>query len=147
VQDAEFLFRLLNSPGWLQFIGDRKVYTMEAAKQYIQRIQSTTDFYYWVIKESNTNLSLGIISFLKRDYLPHFDIGFALLPEYCKMGVAFEAASVVCEYYKSAGHNPILATVLRENGTSIRLLEKMGFTFERDIDYNGQVLQVFTSAT
>ena len=33
--DASFIFELLNTPGWLQFIGDRGIKTMQDAEQYI----------------------------------------------------------------------------------------------------------------
>ena len=33
--DAEFILELLNSPGWLQFIGDRGVRTTDDARNYI----------------------------------------------------------------------------------------------------------------
>ena len=36
-EDAEFIFELLNSPKWLQFIGDRKVKNIKDAKNYIRR--------------------------------------------------------------------------------------------------------------
>ena len=35
-EDAAFVLELLNTPKWLQFIGDRKVHTLEAAKEYIR---------------------------------------------------------------------------------------------------------------
>ena len=36
LQDTAFIIELLNSPGWLQFIGDRNVKTHEQAVQYLQ---------------------------------------------------------------------------------------------------------------
>lgn len=34
--DAKFIIQLLNSPGWLEFIGDRNVKTDEQAVDYLQ---------------------------------------------------------------------------------------------------------------
>ena len=35
LDDAPFIIELLNSPGWLQYIGDRNVKTIEQAEQYL----------------------------------------------------------------------------------------------------------------
>lgn len=35
VEDSEFMFKLLNYPSWLQFIGDRGVRTLDEARDYI----------------------------------------------------------------------------------------------------------------
>ena len=36
VEDAAFIFELLNTPKWFEFIGDRKVRSIEAAGEYIR---------------------------------------------------------------------------------------------------------------
>jgi hypothetical protein len=35
IQDAEFILSLVNTPGWLEFIGNRDVHTLEDAKLYL----------------------------------------------------------------------------------------------------------------
>ena len=35
--DTDFIIALLNSPGWLQFIGDRNVRTKEEAVAYLEK--------------------------------------------------------------------------------------------------------------
>ena len=34
--DAPFMLELLNSPGWLTYIGDRKVHNLLDARQYLR---------------------------------------------------------------------------------------------------------------
>ena len=36
IEDASFILELMNTPLWLQNIGDRGVHTIEAAEQYIE---------------------------------------------------------------------------------------------------------------
>ena len=36
LDDTEFIIRLLNSPGWLQYIGDRNVRDKEQAENYLR---------------------------------------------------------------------------------------------------------------
>ena len=35
--DAPFIFKLMNSPGWLQYIGDRKIASVRDAENYIAK--------------------------------------------------------------------------------------------------------------
>ena len=35
--DDAFIFHLLNTPGWVQFIGDRHIKTLEDAQNYLQK--------------------------------------------------------------------------------------------------------------
>jgi ribosomal-protein-alanine N-acetyltransferase len=141
--DHEFIFRLVNSKDWLAFIGDRNVSSPAHAKLYIERIMRTDNFFYWVIRIRDTHVPVGIVSFLKRDYLPHFDIGFALLREHYNNGYAFEATSAVLSEYNMQGHHHILATVQPDNNKSISLLGKLGFAFERSLEQNGIELKIF----
>ena len=45
--DYEFIHELVNTKGWLQFIGDRNIHSKEAAIAYIDKIKGMPNFYYW----------------------------------------------------------------------------------------------------
>jgi ribosomal-protein-alanine N-acetyltransferase len=141
--DQKFIFELVNSKDWKAFIGDRNVNSVDEAKSYIEKILATKDFYYWVIRKKESGTPVGIASFLKRDYLSDFDIGFALLPEYYQQGYAFEATSALLTRCSNEGHRVILATVLPSNTKSIELLKKLNFQFDREIQNNTTPLQIF----
>ncbi|MEZ4902852.1 MAG: hypothetical protein R2822_14425 [Spirosomataceae bacterium] len=53
--DSHFLYQLVNSKGWLRFIGDRKVHSLEDAISYINKIQTTENTYYWVVRKKKGN--------------------------------------------------------------------------------------------
>ena len=64
--------------------------------------------------------------------LEDIDIGYALLPEFCSQGYAFESASAVMSYAREKlSAKRVLAVVNPNNQSSIRLLDKMGFQYER----------------
>ena len=136
VDDAEFILRLLNEPSFIQNIGDRGVRTIDDAGAYILKgpIASYEQFGFglWLIETKPAGLPIGICGLLKRDVLEDVDIGYALLPEFCSQGYAFEAAAAVMSYAKEKlGSKRVLAVVNADNQSSIRLLEKMGFQYER----------------
>jgi RimJ/RimL family protein N-acetyltransferase len=136
---------LVNSPGWIKFIGDRNIKTIEDAGKYIRRILSDGLIHYWVVHLQEPQMAIGLITFIKRSYLDHPDIGFAFLPAHAKLGYAFEAAhAVLLELMQSGKHPTILATTVKENDTSVRLLKKLGFSFKKAFRNEDDELYLFS---
>jgi RimJ/RimL family protein N-acetyltransferase len=136
LDDAEFILRLLNEPSFIQNIGDRGVRTIDDAGAYILKgpIASYEKFGFglWIVETKSAGLPVGICGLLKRDVLEDVDVGYALLPEFCSQGYAFESASAVMSYAREKlGAKRVLAVVNADNQRSIRLLGKMGFRYER----------------
>ena len=136
VDDAEFILRLLNEPSFIQNIGDRGVRTIDDARAYILKgpIASYEEFGFglWMVETRLENTPIGICGLLKRDVLDDVDIGYALLPEFWSQGYALESASAVTSYAsESLGLKRVVAVVNADNQSSIRLLERMGFKYER----------------
>ena len=142
--DHVFVRELVNSKGWLEFIGNRDVHSQADALAYIDRIVNTPDLFYWVVRLKSEGTPIGIISFLKRDYLEHFDLGFAFLPEYGGQGYAFTAAAAIQSMVQQMlSHQTILATTIPSNAQSIKLLTRLGFEFEKEIMAAGETLLVY----
>ncbi|MFN0189458.1 MAG: GNAT family N-acetyltransferase [Bacteroidia bacterium] len=140
VHDAPFIFRLVNSPSWLKYIGDRNVKTEEDAKKYLKNgpLKSYDDNgfgLYWVgLRDSN--IPIGMCGVIKRADFESPDIGFAFLPEYEGKGYGYESASAVLDYCKTEFHlKRILGITLEANSASVRLLEKLGLSFEKKFIY------------
>lgn len=141
---AAFIFELLNTPGWLAFIGERNIKSLEDASNYIQKIQESPIVNYWVASLKEIGTPIAIVSYVKRDYLKHWDIGFAILPQYASQGYAYEAAKrILKEVLKNPFSNYIVATVMQENTPSIKLLEKLGLTFQEEIERDGKLLCLY----
>jgi [ribosomal protein S5]-alanine N-acetyltransferase len=144
--DNAFIFELVNTEGWLKFIGNRNVHTEADAIAYIQKINANAAITYWIVKLKKTTETLGIITFIKRDYLDYPDIGFAFLPDYSNKGYAFEATQKVLEFLTQNNNlTHILATTIPENISSINLLKKLGLAFDRTIEIENEVLHIYRS--
>lgn len=142
--DDRFILELLNTPGWLEFIGDRNVQTPEQARDYISKINENSKVKYWVVRLRHQGTPIGIITYIKRDYLEFKDIGFAFLPVYTKKGYAFEATTSVLNHLTETPEiKSILATTVKDNVNSICLLDKMGFRFDRQIRIEAQNLLLY----
>lgn len=145
-EDAVFIEQLVNTEGWLKFIGDRNIHSITDAEAYIEKITANSNINYWILTINATQKKAGVISFIKRDYLEHWDIGFALLPEEHGRGYAYEGALCILKHNASTGkHQQFLATVMRSNATSVKLLEKMGLSFEKEIASDAGPLLLFSS--
>jgi [ribosomal protein S5]-alanine N-acetyltransferase len=143
-EHAAFIKELLNTEGWLTFIGNRNINSMEDAKTYIEKITRATSINYYVVHENATEAAGGVVTFIKRDYLLHHDIGFAFLPSYNGKGYAFEAATALVKYVaKEKECTNLLAIVLPQNISSIKLLGKLGFVYQKQIEVDGEMLHMF----
>ena len=69
---------------------------------------------------------------LKREELSDPDIGFAFLPDFWKQGFGLESATAVLnDARERLGRQRILAITSLDNEASIKLLERLGFRFEK----------------
>jgi len=137
-EDADFILRLLNEVSFIQYIGDKGVRTLEDARSYILTgpVASYEKFGFglWLVEKKDERVPMGICGLLKRETLNDVDIGYALVPEFWSKGFALEAASAVLSYaIRELGLKRIVAIVSPDNQSSIRLLEKSGFRFEKMI--------------
>ncbi|HEV7230047.1 MAG TPA: GNAT family N-acetyltransferase [Bacteroidia bacterium] len=147
ISDAAFISELVNTKGWIRFIGERNVRTPEEAQAYVQKLMSNPAIHYKVVRLKETKSPLGIITFIKREYLDHPDIGFAFLPSHNKQGYAYEASqALLLEISKNTSYTQILATTVPENTSSIRLLEKLGLKFSNAITADGTGLHVYSAS-
>ena len=136
--DAEFMLTLLNEPSFVRNIGDRGVRTIADAESYITAgpLASYERFGFglYIVQLKRSGASIGICGLLKRETLRDVDIGFAFLPRFWSRGYAFESAAAVREHARNdVGLQRLVAIVDPVNAGSIRVLEKLGFTFERMI--------------
>jgi RimJ/RimL family protein N-acetyltransferase len=136
VDDAGFILRVLNEPSFIQNIGDRNVRTIEEARAYILNGPVASyekhGFGLWMVETKDAGTHIGICGLLKREVLEDVDIGYALLPEFWSRGYALESASGVLSFARQQlGLHRVVAVVNPENQSSIRLLEKLGFQFEK----------------
>ncbi len=131
--DPEFILELVNTKGWLKYIGDKKVKTTEDAAKYISDGPMASyvkhGFGLWLVVRKETNAAIGICGILKRETLVHPDLGFAFLPRYEGCGFAFEAATGTLTYARGELKLTTLeAITVQSNVRSIALLERLGFS-------------------
>jgi RimJ/RimL family protein N-acetyltransferase len=150
--DAAFIVALLNDEAFVRNIGDRGVRSEEDAIAYIsggpQASYQRHGFGLSAVELAGAAVPIGICGLLQRDQLPAPDLGFAFLPQFRSQGYAYEAAAAV----KGDAHGrldlpTLFAIVSPGNAPSIRLLERLGFAFERlfRLASDGELLKLFAA--
>jgi RimJ/RimL family protein N-acetyltransferase len=140
--DAAFIVQLVNTEGWLKYIGDRNIKTIEKAEHYLVNgpIKSYRQNGYglYKVEKKDTHQPIGMCGIIKREHLPCPDIGFAFLPEFCNQGFAFEIATATMDFAKEELSLPVIAAItVPQNERSVRLLKKLGLSFQEKIKMPG----------
>jgi RimJ/RimL family protein N-acetyltransferase len=135
LSDAGFILELLNSPGWLEFIGDRNVRTEDDARTYLSngpiKSYEMNGFGLLLVLLKDSDIPIGACGLLKRDFLSEPDLGFAFLPDYIGSGYGFESAEAIMNFATRDLHlSHVVAFTVPQNVASIKLLEKLRFTFK-----------------
>jgi RimJ/RimL family protein N-acetyltransferase len=145
--DAGFVLSLLNDPSFIQNIGDRGVRTIEGARSYIMNgpvaSYEKNGFGLWLIETKESSMPVGTCGLIKRDTLADVDIGYALLREYWSNGYAIESVTAVMKYARETlGLKRVVAITNPDNQSSIRLLEKIGFAYERMVRLSADDIEI-----
>lgn len=143
LDDAAFALELLNEPGWIRFIGDRGLRTVDDARAYLEggplSLYPKLGFGFWRVDRREDGAPVGICGLIKRDWLDDVDLGYALLARFERRGYAREAAAATIAHAREVLKLARLAAIVNDdNARSIALLETLGFRFERTIHPPGE---------
>jgi len=152
LDDTAFIIELLNSPGWLEFIGDRHVRTPDQARDYLTNGPLKSYALHGhgrsMVEHKEEGVPVGMCGLLHREALAWPDIGFAFLPAHQAQGYAFEIAQATVDHARNAlGLPQIAAITVPGNARSIRLLEKLGLRYIQSFSFPGsqEVLLLYRS--
>jgi RimJ/RimL family protein N-acetyltransferase len=134
--DAPFVLELLTDPDWLRYIGDKGVHDLDGAKRYIEdgpgAMYAKHGFGLFLVGRKPSGTPMGLCGLIRREGLDDVDVGYAFLPRFRGCGYAEEAAAEMLRFGKDrVGLSRIVAITTPENERSVRVLEKLGFAFER----------------
>ncbi len=148
LDDAPFILKLVNTPAWLKYIGDRGIKTLQEAKNYILagpiHNYMTKGYGFQLVELKENQLPIGLCGLVKRDHLEHEDLGFAFLPEFEGKGYAFEAATATVQYANfTLNINRLLAITTKDNFRSIQLLKRLNFEDSGEVKFPNEQEPLF----
>ena len=130
-EDAELIYQLMNTPKFIEFVGDREINSIQDAEKYIQvkmlpQLNTLGYSSYSIITKAD-GAKIGTCGLYNRDGVDGIDIGFGLLPQYEGLGYAYESVHRVLKAaFEEFEIEEIKAITSIENISSQRLLEKLG---------------------
>lgn len=135
LDDAPFYLEVVNDPAFIEFIGDRGIRTLEAARKAIAdgplAMQAATGHSLCLVELKADGTPIGMCGLIKRETLPEPDIGYAFLPKFGGKGYATEAAAAVLASAPAIGIRRVLAITSPGNAASNAVLKKIGMRFEK----------------
>lgn len=148
LDDAGFIRGLLNEPSFLENIGDKGVRSAADAREYITSgpLASYRElgFGLYLVELAASGEPIGICGLIRRQELDDVDVGFALLPQFWSRGYATEAAAAVMTHGRQDfGLRRLLAITSPGNTGSQRVLEKLGFVFDRATRLSADASEVY----
>lgn len=136
--DAGLMLAVLTDPDFVHFVGDRGVHTLEQARQSLREgaIASYREHGYGMYRcaRRSDGESIGLCGLVKRDFLEHTDLGYALLPAWRGQGYAAEAAAMTRDLAFERFHLPQLWAIVSPNhAASIKVLESVGMRYRETL--------------
>ena len=124
----------------LQYIGNGDPWTDDRIErrvgEYIHLSQTRGWIFWPVIHRADSKL-IGFCGF-SDGFPPDVEIGWRLLPEYWGQGLATEAAKATLDYgFKTWSFPRVISVAQRANRASIRVMEKIGMTFDGAFTHDG----------
>ena len=137
INEAAFYYEMVNDPTFLKFIPDKKIYSIADAENHItnkiikEYKKQGFGFYLVSLKDKTP---IGMCGLIDRDGLDTLDIGFSFLKEYRGKGYAYESSKEILNFAKTTLKvDKIAAITTLNNIKSSNLLERLGFTFSKNI--------------
>lgn len=125
--------RIVADPEVMRFIADGSVHTYAQAEIFVRtmmRAEQERGWILWAIEAKASGMMIGFCGFGLLD--GKTDFGYRFAREAWGRGIATEVAQAVLNHGVQAyGLSNFTAMAFVENAASIRILEKLGFVFER----------------
>ena len=142
LDDAEAFFRMVSDPEVTRYTGGVGAKTLEEARKELEqrplRDYQVHGYGRFAAVYKATGQVIGFAGLKYLEDVNEVDLGYRFFKEYWGQGLATEASKALVPYGFDVVRLPrIIAFADPENKASRRVLEKVGFTFEKLTTYQG----------
>lgn len=142
IDDAKDFYELNLDVDVLKFTGDKPFDSIETAKNFLMNYDQYEKYgvgRFAVIDKQNLNF-LGWCGLKYNSEMDEYDIGFRFFKQYWNKGFATETAQRCLAFgFQELKINRIVGRAMKDNTASVKVLEKIGMTFVKNIDFDTQV--------
>ena len=138
-KDATHFYLLNLNTNVIKYTGDIAFSNVEEAKIFLDNYREYSLYHMgrWAVIEKSTNNFLGWCGLKFNSKTKYADIGFRFFEEYWNRGFATESSKACIKYgFEKLNLNTIIGRAMQQNTASIRVLEKIGLCFEKEIEFD-----------
>jgi len=146
--DLEDYAALYADPDVVRFIGDGKSATREESAEWLERTLHRNAALGWEMRtvrlHDGTFVGRCGVARHELDHGTVHEVGYILAREHWGRGYATEAATAVRDHALDAlGLRRLVALVAVGNDASVRVAEKLGMAFEREVPFHGRTTRMY----
>ncbi|HSK74640.1 MAG TPA: GNAT family N-acetyltransferase [Pyrinomonadaceae bacterium] len=137
--DAEDLHRIYSNPETMKFMGDSSEsveIVRNSIQKHIEKYYNQLGFGLWatVLKENNRFIGRCGLLYQEIEGVKDLELAYLIDRDFWGKGLATEAAGEIMNLgFNRFGFTRIIAVIKPENAASIRVAEKCGLNYEREI--------------
>lgn len=138
--DAEFHYELNSDPAVIRYTGNVAFKSVEEAREFLKNYDhyKVAGMGRWLVIDKKTGEKVGWCG-LKNEH-GYVDLGYRFFKKHGGKGYATETALACLKYgFEVLGLDEIVATALKENPASYRVMQKIGMNFwkeDKHFDYD-----------
>ncbi|ASW74508.1 acetyltransferase [Chryseobacterium piperi] len=147
VNDAEYFYELNLNPNVIRYTGDSSFAKIEEAQVFLENYNDyrQNGFGRWAVINKSDNEFLGWCGLKYDEKLEETDIGFRFFEKYWNKGCATESAKACIHFgFEKLNLEKIVGRAMLKNKPSIKVLQKIGLSFEREFDFDGHKGAIYT---
>jgi ribosomal-protein-alanine N-acetyltransferase len=140
LSDAQNFFQLNLDPDVLRYTSDVAFENTKAAETFLRNYADyqTNGYGRWAVIDKSSGEFLGWCGLKFTPAKNETDIGFRFFKKHWNKGYASESAKACLDYgFSKLQLQTIIARAMIENKASVKVLEKIGMSYEKPFDFDG----------
>jgi ribosomal-protein-alanine N-acetyltransferase len=140
-RDAEVAYLLNLDPDVLKYTGDKPFESIDQARYFLKNYDHYKKYGFgrWGMISKSDGGFLGWCGLKYTQELDEHDVGFRLFKKHWNQGYATEAAKACVDLgFQQFKLKTIVGRAMKNNSGSIRVLEKIGMTYYKPFQFDGE---------
>ncbi|MEA2766348.1 MAG: hypothetical protein QOK07_2752 [Gemmatimonadaceae bacterium] len=147
LSDFEDHYKLCADPDVMRYlVGGQPMSRFDAWRHmaYLVGHWELLGYGHYAVEEKASGRFIGRIGFTNPEGWPGFEIGWTLSPEFQGKGFATEGARFLLQYaFNEMDRDHVISVIHRDNKPSIRVAERLGEKFEREMEVAGMPALIY----
>ena len=144
--DAEDFYKLNLNYNVIKYTGNSAFKNIDEARIFLENYQDykINGYGRWSVINKETNRFIGWCGLKFGEMKDETDIGFRFFEEEWNKGFATESAKACINYgFDKLNLKRIIGRAMKENIASIKVLEKIGLVYEKDVHFDGKQAVIY----